>query len=85
MPLGIRLFLIGAAVACAAILAGRLGAQRTSSQPTGAAVPDVITIYYPLEGSVFPPEITAPTFLWRDPDPRAAAWTIDIEFHDGGP
>ena len=25
-----------------------------------------ITIDYPLDGSIFPPEITPPTFIWRD-------------------
>ena len=30
-----------------------------------------IAIDYPLEGSIFLPEITAPTFLWRDPSPTA--------------
>ena len=85
MPRGVRLFLIGAAAACAAILAGRLGAQRTSPQPVVSGLAGAIVVDYPLSGSVFPPEIAAPTFLWRDADPRAAAWTIDIDFHDGSP
>jgi tetratricopeptide (TPR) repeat protein len=42
-----------------------------------------ITIDYPLGGSVFPPEITAPEFLWRDP--AASAWSIDFEFGDSSP
>ncbi len=45
--------------------------------------PAAITVDYPLEGSVFPPDITAPTFLWRDPDPNAAEWRIEVEFADG--
>jgi Flp pilus assembly protein TadD len=85
MPRGIGLLLIGAAAACAVILAGRLGAQRTSPQPIVSGPASTIVIDYPLSESVFPPEITAPTFLWRDADPRAAAWTIDIDFHDGSP
>ena len=44
-----------------------------------------ITIDYPAEGSVFPPEITPPTFLWRDAATDAASWTIDIAFADGAP
>ena len=44
-----------------------------------AAAP--ISIEYPADGSVFPPEITAPAFLWHDS--ASAAWTIDVEFHDG--
>jgi hypothetical protein len=50
-----------------------LGAQR--SRP--------ITVAYPLEGSVFPPEFPAPTLLWHDASPRARSWTIDVSFGDG--
>jgi len=41
-----------------------------------------ITVDYPAEGSVFPPEITPPTFLWRDTDASATSWAIDITFPD---
>ena len=41
-----------------------------------------ITIDYPADGSVFPPEITPPTFLWRDAAAIATSWTIDITFTD---
>jgi tetratricopeptide (TPR) repeat protein len=44
--------------------------------------PAPITVDYPAEGSVFPPEITAPTFLWRDGS-AAAEWRIEVEFGDG--
>jgi len=39
-----------------------------------------ITIDYPLDGSVFPPEITPPTFLWRDDSGTAKRWVIDVSF-----
>jgi hypothetical protein len=42
-----------------------------------------IAIDYPEEGSIFPPEITPPTFLWRDASDSASAWTIDVAFTDG--
>ena len=42
-----------------------------------------ITIDYPAEGSVFPPEITAPTFLWRDAAESATVWLVDVAFSDG--
>src|SRR5512133_938378 len=48
------------------------------------AAPAAITVDYPLEGSVFPPDFAAPTFLWRDADAKAAAWSIDIAFAGGG-
>ena len=50
------------------------------AQPSSA-----ITIDYPLNGSVFPPEITPPTFLWHDADPSATRWVIDISFGAASP
>ncbi len=42
--------------------------------------PATIAIDYPLNGSLFPPEITPPTFLWHDPSPSATSWTVDVSF-----
>jgi tetratricopeptide (TPR) repeat protein len=48
------------------------------------AQPAPVTIDYPHDGSVFPPEFTPPLFLWRDQAPGAVRWRIDIEFAGGG-
>jgi hypothetical protein len=45
--------------------------------------PASITIDYPADGSIVPPDFAAPTFLWRDSDADAASWQIDIAFADG--
>jgi tetratricopeptide (TPR) repeat protein len=45
--------------------------------------PARISIDYPLNGSVFPPDMAAPTFLWRDPAAAADSWQIDIAFASG--
>ena len=45
--------------------------------------PAAITIDYPEEGSIFPPEITPPTFLWRDSAKGVALWRIDVSFAAG--
>lgn len=42
-----------------------------------------IIVDYPEDGSIFPPEITPPTFLWRDADSSAKSWRIDVTFGDG--
>ena len=47
-----------------------------------AASPAAITIDYPEPGSIFPPEITPPTFLWRD-SAKGVSWRIDVSFGDG--
>jgi Flp pilus assembly protein TadD len=44
-----------------------------------------ITIDYPLDGSVFPPEITPPTFLWHDANENAARWVIEVSFAGAEP
>ena len=53
-----------------------------SSNPDGPKLA-AITVDYPEEGSIFPPEITPPTFLWRDAAESASMWTIDVAFTDG--
>jgi tetratricopeptide (TPR) repeat protein len=45
--------------------------------------PRPITVDYPLEGSLFPPEFPSPAFEWRDASQRARVWTIDIAFGEG--
>ena len=48
-----------------------------------AVQPAQITVDYPADGSIFPPDITAPTFLWRDPVAAATSWRVEITFADG--
>ena len=50
-----------------------------------ASAPASIAVDYPANQSIFPPEITPPTFLWRDPVKAAASWSIDVTFADGSP
>lgn len=45
--------------------------------------PVPITIDYPESGSIFPPDMTAPTFLWSDASASARVWRIDVTFGDG--
>ena len=52
-------------------------------QETAAAPLWPISIDYPEDGSIFPPGITPPTFLWRDA--AATSWHIDVTFTDGAP
>jgi hypothetical protein len=81
-----------AAVAVAALLgfyaaktasapSSRVFAQSLPTQSASQLAP--ITLDYPEDGSIFPPEITPPTFLWHDASTAANAWTIDVAFSDG--
>ncbi len=47
--------------------------------------PANIIIDYPLNASVFPPDMEAPRFEWRDPAPSASEWKIEIHFSNGAP
>ncbi len=48
-----------------------------------APPPARITIDYPQEGSIFPPDFAAPTFLWRDASESARTWLIEIALARG--
>jgi tetratricopeptide (TPR) repeat protein len=39
-----------------------------------------ITVFYPEQGSVFPPDIVAPTFIWRDAARNARVWLVVAAF-----
>jgi tetratricopeptide (TPR) repeat protein len=41
-----------------------------------------VTVDYPLEGSIFPPDFAAPTFEWHDAS-AATRWRIEVTFADG--
>ena len=43
-----------------------------------------LEIGYPLDETLFPPEIVAPTFLWEDSRGDSDAWLVTIKFQDGG-
>jgi tetratricopeptide (TPR) repeat protein len=64
-----------------------LGALRLAGLGVASACaqsgPAPIVIDYPAGGSVFPPDMAAPAFLWRDPAPGASSWLVDVSFADG--
>jgi tetratricopeptide (TPR) repeat protein len=78
----VKLLFAAIAVACSLLIAGKSllsGASASgTTSPVGTAAK--ITIDYPLEGSVFPPEITPPTFLWRDAADSAKRWVVEVSF-----
>ncbi len=77
-----RYLILGGLIILAAVVTWRLAADHLP-RLTATKGPAGITIDYPTEGTIFPPEFPAPTFLWRDPDKNAAAWLIEVKFGDG--
>jgi tetratricopeptide (TPR) repeat protein len=41
-----------------------------------------LTITYPLNETLFPPEIVPPTFRWEDSNSKSDTWLITIKFYD---
>ena len=59
------------------------GALLVAAGLPGAEPSASVTIDYPAQGSVFPPEFPPPTFLWRAAHEPAQEWRIDVSFADG--
>ena len=57
-------------------VAATAGSAVATLNPGQALSP--ISIDYPEDGSIFPPGITPPTFLWRDA--AGTPWSIDVSF-----
>ncbi len=49
----------------------------------GADSPGEIVVDYPIDGSILPPDMVAPTFLWHDETPDVDRWLIDVALTDG--
>lgn len=49
----------------------------------GSAAPNNILIDVPAEKTIYPPDIIAPQFAWRDNNPAATVWRIEIKFAHG--
>ena len=43
----------------------------------------VLEIRYPLDKTIFPPEIVPPTFTWEDADADSEAWLVTVGFQNG--
>ncbi len=74
----LSLALLVALTAC-----GRTPSQGTITFPTGPT--GRLAITYPLDETLFPPEIVAPTFLWSEETEGVDAWTVMVRFADSEP
>ena len=78
----VKLLLAGLVISGSLLMVGKslLSAASDTGHAQSANPSAKITIDYPLEGSVFPPEITPPTFLWRDAAESAKRWVVEVSF-----
>jgi tetratricopeptide (TPR) repeat protein len=80
-----RRSVVVAAVSSLVLAAGLAAAgsdRDPGTQATVAAAPDAtearLQITYPLEGTLFPPESVAPTFVWEDETASADRWDVVV-------
>ncbi len=57
-----------------------LSCQCGCEDKKSAAEPQALTIVYPFDGAVFPPDIAPPTVRWEDPVSASKQWTIAVDF-----
>lgn len=77
LGLGIVL-LVGGGVMLLRSEGGRLRAANVWNRYHAATAYPPLTILYPLDKTLFPPDGVAPTFRWRDPQPRVDTWLISF-------
>lgn len=83
MAAGLRFpgIIVGSAL-IAFCAAGTLKANHTPAADARNVNRAVITVDYPSNHTLFPLDFAPPTFQWRDPDPAAIFWQLDISFAD---
>src|SRR5262245_41921460 len=87
MSKGRRSRVVGAAIVPVALAAAVFltGCSRDrAAHETAAASEAGLRITYPLEGTLFPPESVAPTFVWQDETGRVDRWDVVARDDTGG-
>ena len=84
----IRVFIIAAALGIVAVLYRTLYSGTCHVEDIMAVYRqhtdyNNITIEYPINETLFPPEMVPPVFRWKDNVPASRAWLVQIEFADG--
>jgi hypothetical protein len=80
--IGITVFVVIAGIALIAVYKPRVRAEDilTAYQDDGQYIG--LSILYPHNGTLFPPEIIAPTFHWKDDNSESDTWLVTIRFQD---
>jgi hypothetical protein len=73
-----RRSVVFAAVVAVALAAGQFVVAVADAAEAG------LQITYPLEGTLFPPESVAPTFVWEDKTGNAGRWDVVVRDDAGG-
>ncbi|MBN1508473.1 MAG: tetratricopeptide repeat protein [Sedimentisphaerales bacterium] len=88
----VRNLLLGAGVAATAVAVtgaillvprSRMDPREVLESLAKAPPSQALVIEYPQDQTLFPPEIVAPTFRWKDGDYHSDLWLVTTEFADG--
>jgi len=86
----LRWLLVAGTFLLAGLLVQHVAAQRAPRAAGLAAAgaedtpePGRVTVDVPAAGTIYPPDMAAPTFLWRDGSERAGLWRIEITYGHG--
>ncbi len=85
LVVGIILFVIIAGIALITVHKSSVRAEDilTAYQDDGQY--SGLSILYPLDETLFPPEIIAPTFRWKDENSESDTWLVTVRFRDNKP
>jgi len=76
---------VGIAAVCSVLLSsGGVKPEDILAALASVRQAEPLSIENPLNETLFPPEIPAPLFRWKDGDGRSDLWLVTIEFPDGG-
>ena len=78
-----RLSRTSAIYAAIAIIVIAIGGAAAVSRLWPGQPPSQITVDYPREGALFPPDFAPPTLEWHDASQNAATWTIEVIARSG--
>lgn len=71
---------------CVVFALSLLSACKSTTSGSASHFSDVpegqLSIQYPLDETLFPPDIVAPKFLWEDKTPNVKQWNVHIDFAD---
>lgn len=76
--------LTAALLVTTAVRGARAADALAANPPAGEAIAPPLRITYPVEGTLFPPEIVAPTVTWQDTTGQSDRWNVVVRDASGG-
>ena len=79
-----RRVMAGGIIFCCGLLVQQVAAKRPSAAGAKDGQSEArIIVDIPVAGTIYPPDLAPPTFLWRDESEQAKLWRVEISFGHG--